>query len=116
MKKRTNKGQALIEFVFILPIFLFMMLAMFDIGKIFYFKSELTNYLEDVISMYETQMSKKDIEKKIQGQDQKIDLVFEKDGKYTNIELTKDIEIITPGLNLIFENPYQIKVKRVVLS
>ena len=30
------------------------------------------------------------------------------------IELTKDIEIITPGLNLFFDNPHTIIAKKVI--
>ena len=34
--------------------------------------------------------------------------------KYTEIKITKSINIITPGLNLILGNPYKIIVERVI--
>ena len=38
-----------------------------------------------------------------------------KDGdKYTEIKISKNINIITPGLNLILGNPYKVIVERVI--
>ena len=39
----NKRGQALVEFVIILPIFVFMILAIIDIGKIVFFRNELEN-------------------------------------------------------------------------
>ena len=38
--KMNKKGQALVEFIIILPVFIFMLLAMIDIGKILYFNNK----------------------------------------------------------------------------
>ena len=35
---KNKKGQALVEFVIILPIFVFMVLTVIDIGKIIFFR------------------------------------------------------------------------------
>ena len=45
----NKKGQALIEFIIILPIFIMMMLAVFDCVRIYSEKSKLEGILEDVI-------------------------------------------------------------------
>ena len=45
----NKKGQALIEFIIILPIFIMMMLAVFDCVRIYSEKSKLESIIEDVI-------------------------------------------------------------------
>ena len=37
----NKKGQALVEFIIILPVFIFMILAIIDIGKMLYDKSAM---------------------------------------------------------------------------
>ena len=48
---RNNRGQALVEFILILPVFLMIILCMIDFGKIFYEKYALQNDL-DLIPKY----------------------------------------------------------------
>lgn len=50
---KNNKGQALVEFVIIMPIFIFIVLAMFDLGNIIIKKYELENNLDTIVNMYE---------------------------------------------------------------
>ena len=45
----NKKGQALIEFIIILPIFIMLMLAVFDYVRIYSEKSNLESVIEDVI-------------------------------------------------------------------
>ena len=39
----NKRGQALVEFVIILPIFIFMLLSIMDIGRIIYFQNEMVS-------------------------------------------------------------------------
>ena len=48
----NNKGQALIEFVLILPVFLFILFAIIDFGMIFSTKSNLESDSTDIVSLY----------------------------------------------------------------
>ena len=48
----NNKGQALVEFVLILPVFLFLLLSIYDFGMMFNFKNELENDSSDIITLY----------------------------------------------------------------
>ena len=48
----NKKGQALVEFVIILPIFIFMLLGIIDIGKVVVAKTEMESELSDVLDMY----------------------------------------------------------------
>lgn len=112
----NRKGQALVEFVIILPIFIFILLATIDIGKILYFSNQLENKLDDIISMYQNNEDYKEIQKNLNKDLKKTSLKIKKDDKYIEFRITKSIDIITPGLNLIFNNPYRVSSKRVIYS
>ena len=47
----NRKGQALVEFVLILPIFILILFAVVDFGMILSKKSELENISVDIVSM-----------------------------------------------------------------
>ena len=49
---KNNKGQALIEFIIILPIFLILIISLIDLGNIFMKKSSLENNLDTIVAMY----------------------------------------------------------------
>ncbi len=108
MKKR---GQALVEFIIILPIFIMLVLGVIDIGKILYSKMMLESQISEVISLYESGKTQEEIATKLEF-DEDISLDIVRDNEYINFDLTKNIEIITPGLNFVFENPYSLKVTR----
>ena len=50
----NKKGQALVEFILILPILIFILLAIVDIGKLNIMKSHLETLLKDVDSSTNT--------------------------------------------------------------
>lgn len=106
----NRKGQALVEFVLILPIFLLILFAVVDFGMILSKKNELENISVDVVSMLKNNDSIEDI---------KIlypDLIIEtsSDSKYTTIKIYEQIDIMTPGLNLVLGDPYEVIVERVM--
>ena len=118
-KKKNNfslkkEGQALVEFVIILPIFLMLFLGVIDFGKIFYNKIILESTINDVISLNENNMSEEEIKEKLNLED--MNLIINEDTSYKEISLAKEIEIITPGLNLILNNPYKLEVKRSIIN
>ena len=45
----NKKGQALVEFIIILPVFVFMLLGMIDIGKIMFFNNQIESKMDDVV-------------------------------------------------------------------
>lgn len=106
----NRKGQALVEFILILPIFIMILFAIVDFGTILNKKSELENTSSDIINMLKNNNSISDI-KNIYS---KLDISLESDKKYTKIFISEEINIMTPGLNLVLGNPYQIKVERVI--
>ena len=106
----NNKGQALIEFVLILPIFLFILFAVIDFGMIYSSKSRLENDSADIIDLYKNGTSIDEI--KNMYLDNEINI--SDDGKYYKFNISTSVNIITPGFNKIFGDPYFVKVERVV--
>lgn len=115
MRLLNKKGQALVEFIIILPIFVMMLLCIVDIGKIIFFQNRLEGKMEDVITLYKSEKTYDDILKEIHKDDKELKLEIANDNnEYIEFKLIKEVEIITPGLNLILDNPHNLDVKRVV--
>ena len=50
---KMNKGQALVEFIIILPVALLLVLGVIDFGNIIYKKYTLENDLNTVVDLYQ---------------------------------------------------------------
>lgn len=105
--KENQKGQALMEFILIVPILLIILMAMIDFGNIIYQKYTLENNLDDIIDLYK---NKEHTQIKTYTQDH--NLTFHHQNK--TITITKNIKVNTPILNNILKNPYQIKTERTI--
>ena len=111
----NKKGQALVEFVIVLPILIMILFATIDFGLIIYNKNKLESKLNDVVNMVKNNESEKSIEKFInKDASRKTTYKILKDEDYITIKLFTSVEIITPGLNLILDNPYKVSVSRVI--
>lgn len=106
----NKKGQALIEFVLILPVFLMILFAIVDFGLIFNAKSELENNSIDIIELIKNDTDIKDIESLYKDTSIKI----KEDTKYTKVIITTSVKVMTPGLNKVLGDPYQIRVERTI--
>ncbi len=108
----SNKGQALIEFILILPILLILTIGIFDLFNIQNKKYDLENDLDYVTQLYITNK-----ENEIEPYLNKNNITLEKNinEEYIELKLTKQVKLITPLLNKILENPTTISVKRSVL-
>lgn len=112
---KNKKGQALVEFVIILPIFIFMLLSIIDIGKVIYFQNQLVSELNDVVELYKNQKTYEEILNELNLQDEGVILeIKNQDNEIITFYLKRDVEIITPGLNVIFDNPHVVTVERVL--
>ena len=110
---KNKKGQALVEFVIILPIFIFMLLSIIDIGKVIYFQNQLVSELNDVVELYKNQKTYEEILNELNLQDEGVTLeIKNQDNEIITFYLKCDVEIITPGLNVIFDNPHTVTVER----
>lgn len=111
----NKKGQALVEFILIIPILIMILFCMIDFGKILSYRINLESKIDKVINLYESEMTYDEITKKLGMDDKSIEItITNKDNKYIEFALTKEIEIITPGLNLILDNPFSLKITRMV--
>ncbi|MGM9881922.1 MAG: TadE/TadG family type IV pilus assembly protein [Bacilli bacterium] len=108
----NRKGQALVEFVLILPLFIFIIFTVVDFGMILSKKSELENISADISKVVKNES---DIEK-VKKLYPDLDIVVKEDNEYINIEVEDDVDILTPGLNLILGDPYRVTVKRTIFN
>ena len=102
-----NKGQALIEFVLILPIFILILFAIVDFGMIINEKSSLENKSVDIVGLIKNDKSIEEIQNLYS--DVKINISSE--NNYLKVTLASDIDIITPGLNRVLGDPYVVEVE-----
>ena len=108
----NNKGQALVEFVLILPIFILILFVIVDFGMIVNAKSNLENQSIDIVGFIKNDKSAEEI-KNIYND---IEIEIEEGNDYVKVILYKDIDIITPGLNRVFDDPYKVIVERFVYN
>lgn len=108
---RNNKGQALVEFILILPVFLLFILGTIDLGSIIYKRYQLENNMDYVVELY-----KNDKETMIEPylQSNKITYQKEKQTNYVTFKLDKTTKIITPGLSKILGKNYKIEIERTI--
>ncbi len=113
---RSNKGQALIEFILILPILLLLILGIIDFGTIIYEKTRLENIMSDAIDLVTNKkLSDKDIEDVLEkNYNISLDLTINRRTEDTSVKLERKIDVITPGLGLAISDPYTVEVSRVI--
>lgn len=116
MRLEKKRGQALVEFVIVLPIFIFMLFACIDFGKILYTQNNLESKMDDVITIYAEETKSSAIEETLKLTKEETILDIQEEEKYLYFSLKKEVQIITPGLNLILKNPYIATVKRVIYN
>lgn len=115
---RSNKGQALLEFVLILPVFLLFLLGMIDFGRIIYEKNRLESMTNDVVDLINNGvLSDAEIEARLE-ENYKIplNLVVERGTDDIVIKLSKMIDVLTPGLGIAIPDPYIVEVSRVIVN
>ena len=104
----NRKGQALVEFVLILPIFIMILFSIVDFGMIFNKKNELENISIDIMNLLNNNNKIEEIQKEYP----KVDIKLTNEEEYTIVEISTKVNIITPGLNRVLGNPYIVKVER----
>lgn len=108
---RNEKGQALIEFVLILPLFLLMVIGTIDLGNIVYKKYSLEGKLDYVVDLY-----KNESEVKLNNylNEENLDVTLNQKASYTEIILIDHSKVSTPILKEIIGNNYKIEAKRTI--
>ncbi len=104
----NRKGQALVEFVLILPVLILILFAIIDFGLIMSKKNELENMSVDIVTLFKNGKSIEEIDRMYSD----VSIDIEDNNNYAKIKISKDMNIMTPGLNLILGNPYKISIER----
>lgn len=95
MKRINKKGQALIEFIIILPVFVMIMVSVFDYVRIYNEKSMLESVIEEVIIDDDYENNDVDITK-----------------NENDYKVSKEITIYSPLLTPFLGNTYKVSVER----
>ena len=100
----NKKGQALVEFIIIMPIMIFLLLAIVDFGTFNFDKNKMENILTNVSKMYSNKETRNEIEKYVSNNDKTVDVKIITGDKYDTIKLTKKHNFLTPGMDKIFSS------------
>ena len=111
--KIGNKGQALVEFIIIVPVLLLVLLALVDFGSIIHQRYVLENDIDIVSDMYEDNKMD-DINSYINKIDASIS--YENDNKYVTIKLEKKANYITGIISNIMGNDYKITASKTIIK
>ena len=106
----NKRGQALVEFVLILPIILFLLLAVYDFGMIFSKENEIESNSTDIVMAYKNGKTVDEINSLYDD----MEVSVNRDNGYDKITVKGTVKVVTPGLNLVLGNPYQIVVERYI--
>ena len=106
----NKKGQALVEFVLILPLFIFLIFSVYDFGRIFNEKNALENNSTDIIELFKNGSSIEEINNLYSN----LTISVSSDIDYQKISISNNVKLITPGFNRIFGNPYTISLVRYI--
>ena len=106
---RNNKGQALVEFVIILPVFLLLVMCVIDFGNIITKKHSLENDIDTISDMYKDSKYE-DINRYVE--DKNIKITYKNKDELFVISLNRSVNITSPILNLIFGKKYEINVEK----
>lgn len=111
----NKKGQALVEFIIILPVLIMLFFGAIDFGRIVIRKNELENISSDVVKMYKEGNSYEKIESFLKENNENNTLsIKNKDNQYVEFNLQSELSFVTPGLGKILGEPYVINSKRVI--
>lgn len=105
----NKKGQALIEFIIILPIIIYIIMVIVDFMVIFSNKSLLESDMNEIVELYKE--NKIDEINKFNN-----NFRYTKDDNYSYLEISTNYNTISPGLSNILGNPYKIKCERVIIN
>lgn len=111
---KSKKGQALVEFIIILPVSLILFFCIADIARVIMTKNELEGITDDAITLYESGKTIDEVRNIISKDDKDVivDIYYEND--YTSLNVNKKIKPITPGFSYVLKDVFDVKTKRVI--
>lgn len=108
----NKKGQALVEFVLLIPIIIMILFVIIDFSNIYYSKNHLEGVLSDTIKYVENGKTISEIKNNI-GSDYSLDIKIS--NGYATITLEKSVKLITPAAETLFNNPYVVTSSRTII-
>jgi len=108
---KNSKGQALVEFIIVVPILILIIMSIIDIGNIASKKIQLENNLDVVVSLYQ---EKKFTNIESLSNTEHFTFNYEKKSDTTVISLKQKIQVFTPFLNKIIGNDFYVETKRII--
>lgn len=105
----NKKGQALIEFIIIMPVIIYIIMIIVDFMVIFSNKNKLESNMNEIVALYK---------------ENEIDMIssynnnfkYQIDDNYSYLEISVNYQLISPGLKYVLGDPYVIKCERVVVN
>lgn len=109
----NRKGQALVEFILILPVLLLIVISVIDIGNIFLKKFDLNNEVETVSSLY----TNGDINKLNNYlTENKITLETSDKDDMTTLTISQKIDVSTPIIKTVLGDNYEISTSKTIFK
>ena len=109
---KNSKGQALVEFIIVLPILLLVLISIIDFGNIATKKYSLQNDMDVVANMY------KDNSDKIDNYAYKnnFTVAYKSSNDFVTITLKKKVKVLSPMVNLVLGKNYTIDVSKTIYT
>ncbi len=107
----NKRGQALVEFIMIIPVFILLVLGTIEIGNILYQKLDLENKLDYVVDLYNSNSNYV-----AYSNSNDINVNIENKNNYTVIIVSKNIKINAPVIRNIFGSTYKLETERSILN
>lgn len=108
-----RKGQALTEFILVLPVILIIILVIFNVGYIYIEKYNLENDLETITDLYKNK-DEKTLKAYISNEE--INFDEKQKGLLTEITISKNILISAPILNQVLGKNFNIKTSKTIYT
>lgn len=106
----NKKGQALIEFILILPIFIMLVFIIVDFGTIFSSKAKLENESYDIVELIGNNTSIEEVRNLYENLEINISIK----NNYQTVYISEEVKLITPGIYRILDNPFNIEIERII--
>ena len=107
----NRRGQALVEFILVIPILVFFIMCMVDFFFFFIKKHALEGDLDYVIELYKD--NKQELIEQYKTKEN-IDVSIKSVEGYATIVVSRSVKINTPFITIAIENPFVIKTSRVI--
>ena len=109
---KNKRGQALIEFVMIMPVVILVIMGIFDLSNIAYRKYQLEASLDSVIGYYRSNQIDKMY---VYANNEKINIQTNiEEGNMISFNVSKNVRTNTPFLSNIIGRNVKLEAKRVV--